>query len=99
MDLKSLLQPDGDRLKAFLEALAYGLVGASGWLVVALQYRDYIWALGAIVFPAMGALIIVTTAYAVWGIFGKRIATPLALVLAVVAGCVVSQLCEMYVTE
>src|SRR5258705_4656174 len=98
MDLKSLLQPAGDRLKAFLYAIAYGLVGASGWLVVALQYRDYIWALGAIVFPAMGGVMLVASGYALWGIFGKRIPTPLALVLAVVAGCVASQLCEMYVS-
>ena len=99
MDLKSLLQPDGDRLKAFLYAIAYALAGASGWLVVALQYRDYVWAMSAVVFPAMGGLMVVASGYAVWGIFGKRIATPVALVLAVTAGCVATQLCEMYVME
>ncbi len=99
MDLKSLLQPNGDRLKAYLYAMAYGLVGASGPLVVAVQYRDFIWAAGAVLFPVVGAVVIISCGYLVWGVLGKRVSTPVGIVIAVVIGCVTMQLCEMYVTE
>src|SRR4051812_35136835 len=99
MDLKSLLQPDGDRLRIFGFALAYSLVGASGSLVVCLKYRDYIWAMDVAFFSVACALFVIASAWALWAAFGKRLPTATGLVLAVVIGCLVSQVLELWIIE
>ena len=99
MDLKSLLQPGGKPLKAVPYMLAYSVIGASGPLVVSVQYRDWLWGAAVMTHAIQGALVLLLAGYCVWWLVGRRISTPLALGIAVVAGCMVSQLLAMYVTE
>jgi hypothetical protein len=99
MDLKSLLQPGGDRFKLFPYALLYALVGASGLLVVAIQYRDFLWVVDIVVYSIVSATLIIGCGYAVWAAFGARISAAVGLGLAVLAGCVLAQVICMYITE
>ena len=99
MDLKTLLQPGGDPWKAIPYALAFSLLGASGPLVVALQYRDWMWAMDTVAFSIVLPLVILGLGYALWGLFGTRLAPAVGLAIAVVAGCVAAQALSLYVSE
>jgi signal transduction histidine kinase len=99
MDLKTLLQPGGDPWKAIPYALAFSLLGASGPLVVALQYRDWMWAMDTVAFSIVLPLVILGLGYALWGLFGTRLAPAAGLAIAVVAGCVAAQALSLYVSE
>src|SRR2546421_6619064 len=98
MDLKSLLRPDGRPFKLVAYALAYSLVGASGFLVVALKFQDYFWALETTVFILFSALAILGIAH-VLDRAGLRHRPATALALAVVAGCFATMLLDLYVME
>ena len=99
MDLKTLLQPGGNPWKAIPYALAFSLLGASGPLVVALQYRDWMWALDIVAFSVMVPVIILGFGYALWGAFGARLPAGAGLALAVVGGCVAAQVLSLFVSE
>src|SRR2546423_7697308 len=99
MDLKSLLRPEGDALKPVPYALAYSLVGASGPLVVALQYRDYFWAAGTVTYAIYSALFVLAAGHVVWLSFGNRMPTAVGLGLAVVAACLASQATGMQLQD
>jgi signal transduction histidine kinase len=99
MDLKSLLQPGGQPLKAIPYLLAVSFVGASGPLVVALQFEDYLWALGTALFSTYTPFYILAVAYALWAAFGTRLAAPAGLALAVIAGCLAGQATAILVAE
>ncbi len=98
MDLKSLLQPDGRPFKLVPYALAYALVGSSGFLVVALKFQDYVWALESAVFILLSALGILGIAHLLDRL-GMRNRPATALALAVVAGCFGAMLLDLYVME
>jgi signal transduction histidine kinase len=97
--LKSLLKPDGNAFTPVPYAIAYSLVGDSGPLVVALQYKDYLWAFGCVFIPILCALLVIGAGWALWGLFGERLPTVLALALAVFAGCLVAQVVEIYIAQ
>src|SRR5947207_2764446 len=99
MDLKSLLHVEGDPLKPILYALAYAFVGASGPLVVALQYGDYIWAADDVVFATTSTLAVFGAAYAMWALFGKRVPAWVGLAIAVIVGCLAAQVLQLYLIE
>src|SRR3982074_2481690 len=98
MDLKSLLQPDGRPLKLVAYALAYSLVGASGFLVVAIKFQDYLWALETATFISLCALAVLGTAHLLDRL-GMRHRPATALALAVIAGCFATMLLDLYVME
>ena len=98
MDLKALLYPDGRPFKLVPYALAYALVGASGFLVVALKFEDYIWALETQAFVMLSALVILAIAHGLDRI-GMRNRPAVALALAVVVGCFATMLLDLYVME
>jgi len=97
--LKSLLQPDGDAWKPIPYAMACSVVGASGSLVAAIQYQDWVWATEVMVFSIACALAIVGVGWGLWALFGTRLPAPAALGIAVVAGCVAAAAAEIYVGE
>ena len=99
MDLKTLLQPGGDPWKAIPYALAFSLLGASGPLVVAVQYRDWLWAWDVVALSIVVPLMILGLGYTLWALFGARLAPAVGLGIAVVAGCVLAQALCLYVTE
>jgi signal transduction histidine kinase len=87
-------------LKSLPYVLAYGLVGASGPLVVALKFEDYMWALSAVVFACVSGLAIVAVAQAIQGLMKRPIfRAPAGLALAVVVGCFAAELFELYMME
>jgi hypothetical protein len=97
--LKSLLAPDGDPWKPIPYAMACSLIGASGLLVVAIQYKDFIWATEVTSFSVLCALAIIGVAWALWALAGDRLSTPLALGIAVVLGCLVTAVAEVHVLD
>ena len=99
VSLKSLLAPEGNPWKLIPFALAYSAIGDSGLLVVALQYHDYLWALDCVAIPTLCALLVIAAGWIVWGVFGERLSTVAGLVLAVVAGCLLAQVFEVYVMD
>jgi hypothetical protein len=64
------------------------MLGASGPLVVALQYRDWMWAMDIVSFSVIVPLLILAAGYALWGAFGTRLPAGWGLGIAVVGGCV-----------
>jgi len=97
--LKSLLQPDGDPWKVVPYAMACSLVGASGSLVVAVQYGDWLWASEVTVFSIVCALGVMAVGWVLWGVFGERLPTPVGLALAVVIGCVACVATEIWCVD
>jgi signal transduction histidine kinase len=98
MDLKSLLQPDARPFKLVPYALAYSLVGASGFLVVAIKFRDYMWALETTAFILLSTFAVLGAAHLLDRI-GMRHRPATALALAVVIGCFATMLLDLYVME
>ncbi len=98
MDLKALLCPDGRPLKLLPYALAYSLVGASGFLVVAIKFQDYIWAFETGVFILLSTFAVLGTAHLLDRI-GMRHRPATALTLAVVIGCFATMFLDLYVME
>jgi signal transduction histidine kinase len=98
MDLKSLLAPDGRPLKLVAYALAYSLVGASGFLVVSIKFQDYIWALETAVFSTICALAVVGAAHLLARL-GMRNRPATAITLAVIIGCFAAMLLDLYTME
>jgi signal transduction histidine kinase len=98
MDLTSLLRPDGRPLKLVPYMLAYALVGASGFLVVALKFQDYIWAFETQFFVLLSALAILATAHLL-DFAGFRHRPVIALALAVTIGCFAVMALDLYVME
>jgi sensor histidine kinase YesM len=99
MDLKSLLAPDGDPLKIVPYVLAYALVGASGPLVVALKFVDYLWALELVVFACFTGLGVIVAAHALDAIFGSRLRAGVVLALSVIVASFTSVLLELHMVE
>jgi signal transduction histidine kinase len=99
MDFKALLQPDGRPFRIVPYVMAYGLVGTSGPLVVALKYQDYMWMAALVATACVSALAILAAAHAIDGIFGKRLTAAAAIALAVIVGCFACELLSMYIHE
>ena len=99
MDLRTLLQPGGDPIKIIPYALAISFVGASGPLVVAIQFKDWIWAIEVAAFSAMSPLFVLATAYALWWSFGQRLSAAWTLGIAVVAGYLAAQAFLIFLGE
>ncbi len=97
--LKSLLRPDGDPWKPIPYAMAVSLVGASGSLVAAIQYKDWLWATEVTVFSVLCALAVVGLGWVLWRGFGERVPAPFALAIAVVVGCVATVALEIVCSE
>src|SRR5258708_26980796 len=98
MDLKALLQPDGRPLKLLVYAVAYAMVGCSGFLVVAVKFQDYIWGLEASAFSAISALAIVAFAH-VLERSRLRSHPAVAIAIAVIFGCFAVTLLDLYLIE
>src|SRR5687767_11483250 len=99
MDLKALLQPGGDPLRPLPCLMLFSLLGASGPLVVAIQYRDYLWAAESASFALVTPVLILAIAWTLWGIAGARLPAAFGLGLAVVAGCLSAQALMIFLTE
>ncbi len=99
MDLKSLLQPDGDPWKPLPYALAYAFIGASSGLLGAVQYHDYIWLAEEAFYAVESPLVLIGTAYLVWFVAGKRFSTPVLLAISVILGCMAAMALQLYVAE
>ena len=99
MDLKSLLQPDGNPWKPLPYALAYSFVGASSGMLGAVQYRDYIWLAEEGFHALQSPLVLMAVAYLVAFTLGRRISTAWALAIALLAGCIAAQALQMWVAE
>lgn len=99
MDLQSLLRPGGSAFRLYLFALVYALAGSSGLLVVALQYRDFIWVADIAFYSVMSAAVILLFAHALGAAFGKRLSAAWGLGAAVILGCFFSQIAEMWIIE
>ena len=97
MDLKSLLEPDGRPLKLVPYVLAYGAIGCSGQLVVAIKWSDYAWAMDALTFSLVSGLAILAAAHLVWRAFGHRFTTPAGIGFAVIVGCFATTILDLYV--
>jgi signal transduction histidine kinase len=91
MDLKSLLQPGGDPYRLIAWMLVVSFVGTSGQMVIALQYGDYLWAIGVAACNVYCPLFILAAAWALWALFGARLPAGWGLALAVVVGCLAAQ--------
>ena len=98
MDLQSLLRPGGSAFRLYLFAVVYALAGASGLLVSALQYRDFVWAADIASYSVMSAAVILLFAHAL-AAFGKGLSAAWGLGLAVTFGCFFSQVAQMWILE
>jgi signal transduction histidine kinase len=98
MDLTSLLRPDGRPLKLVPYMLAYALVGASGFLVVALKFQDYIWAFETLAYVVLSAFAILGSAHLL-ELAGLRHRPVIALAIAVTVGCIAIMVLDLYVME
>jgi len=98
MDLRAYLFPDGRPLKLLVYALAYGMVGCSGFFVVAVKFEDYTWALEASSFSAISALLIVAFAHLLvrsrW-----RSHPGAAIAVSVIFGCFAATMLDLYLIE
>jgi sensor histidine kinase YesM len=99
MDLQSLLRPGGSAFRLYLFALVYALAGASGLLVVALQYRDYMWLADIAIYSLMSAAIILGFAHLIDAAFGRRLPAAWGLGIAVGVGCLVAQVFQLWLFE
>jgi sensor histidine kinase YesM len=99
MDFRTLLQPGGDPFRIVPYALAVSLVGASGPLVVALQFRDWLWAIEVAAYSAYSPLFVIAAAYVLWWTFGERLSAAWTLGLAVVVGYLAAQAFLIVVAE
>jgi signal transduction histidine kinase len=91
MPLKSLLAPGGDPWRLVPYALLVSLVGASGQLVVSLQFRDYLWAATVATYLVYTPLLVLAAAHAIGALHGGRLGPGWTLAIAVVAGCFAAQ--------
>ena len=99
MDFRTLLQPGGDPFKVIPYALAVSFVGASGPLVVALQFKDWLWMIEVAAFSATSPLFVLAAAYALWWTFRERLSAAWTLGIAVVVGYVAAQAFLIFVSE
>jgi len=99
MDLLASLQPPGRPFRAIPYALAVSFAGVSGSLVVALQYTDYLWAMTNVTFAVLAPFLVLGALAALQHSAGSRLPPPVALGLAVVAGCLATQLTCLFLTE
>jgi signal transduction histidine kinase len=99
MDLQSMLRAGGSAFRLYLFALVYALAGASGLLVVALQYRDFIWVADIVFYSLMSAAVLLACAHALARVFGRRLPAAWGLGIAVFVGCLISQVAEMWIFE
>ena len=98
MDLRAFLHPDGRPLKLLILAVVYAMVGCSGFLVVALKFRDYMWAMDATAYSVISALLTVGFAHLL-GHTRLRSHPAVAIAIAVAFGCFASTLLDLYVSE
>jgi signal transduction histidine kinase len=91
MDLKSLLQVGGRPARLLPWMLAASFVSASGQLVIALNFSDYLWAFGVAAFNVYCPLFILAFAWTLWGAFGARLPAGWGLAIAVALGCIAAQ--------
>ena len=99
MNLQTLLRPGGNALKPIPYLLAFSLIGASGPMIVALQYGDYVWAAECVAFAIYTALFVLAAAHLVWALLGERLGTGWGLALAVVGGCVAAQALAIAISD
>src|SRR5438270_2006852 len=98
MDLRAFLHPDGRPLKLLVYAAAYATVGCSGFLVVAIKFRDYMWALEASAFSVASALAIVAFAHMLER-SRLRLYPAIAIAIAVIFGCFAVTLLDLFLIE
>ena len=94
-----MLRPGGSAFRLYLFAVVYALAGASGLLVGLLQYRDFMWAADIALYSLISAAMILACAHALAATFGRRLPAAWGLGLAVVSGCLVSQVVQMWIFE
>ena len=92
MTLRNLLAPGGDPWKLVPYALLLALIGVSGQLVVALQFREYLWAFLSTTHALYCPLLILVLGHAFAAAGLERVVRGgWAVALVVVAGCLLSQ--------
>ena len=72
-------------------ALLVSLVGAAGQIVVALQFREYLWAALVATHTVYCPLLILEAAHRLDACGSERAGTPARLALSVAAGCFAAQ--------
>ena len=91
MNLASLLRPGGDPLRIVPYALLVSFIGTSGQLVVALQFREYLWALSCGLHAVYSVVFILGAAHGLWAAYGDRLPAAWGVGIAIVAGCFAAQ--------
>ena len=92
MILRNLLAPGGDPWKLVPYALLVSFIGVSGQLVVALQFREYLWALLGALQAAYTPLVILATGHAfVAARLERFVPGGWAVALVVFVACLASQ--------
>lgn len=99
MDLKCLLQPGGDPWRPIPYLLVFSLLGASGPLAVALQYRDWFWSAELVSYSVYATFLILGAAHGLRVLFGERLPAWAVLAIAVVAGSVAAQALGIYLVQ
>ena len=94
-----MLRSGGSALRLYLFAVVYAFAGSSGLLVVALQYRDFIWVADIVFYSLMSAAVILGCAHALAAAFRGRLTAAWGLGIAVMSGCVISQVVELWIFE
>jgi sensor histidine kinase YesM len=99
MDLQPLLRPGGSAFRLYPYAVLYALAGSSGLLLVALQYRDFVWAADIVFYALMSAALLIGFAHALWHVFGARLPAAWGLAIAVFLACFAAQVLELFIFE
>jgi signal transduction histidine kinase len=99
MDLKSLLQPDGNPWKLLPYAFAYTFIAASASMAAAVQYHDYIWLAEEAFYAVQSPLVLFATAWLVWFATGRRLSTPVQLAIIVIFGCMAAMALQLAVAD
>ena len=95
MSATSVLAPGGDPWKLVPYALLVSFIGVSGQLVVALQFRDYLWAAMCVTHAVYCPLLILGIAHLACALAGERLGSAWSLALAVVIGCFAAQMLQI----
>jgi signal transduction histidine kinase len=99
MTLDSLLRPGGDPWRIVPYALLVAFIGASGQIVVSLQYRETAWALCTALHAVYTPLLIIGIAHGLWALHGERLPAAWALAISVIAGCFAAQVVLIELAE
>ena len=100
MPLKDLLTFRGDPWRLLPYALLVSYIGMSGQLIVALQFRDYLWAMFTVTHAVYCPLLVLATAHLLARGGVERLTRgPWAVGLAVVIGCFAAQALQIELKE